>query len=251
MQSPGKTLNVILSHQPATHVERMLRWWRELLPADCILLVHTGDAQEFEQVAHPGKLHVQDARLVTRDHQRELQSYSRVFAAACAFLKFSAFDYVHFCEFDQIPLVSDVNMRQIELLHREGADVLAFQLLRTDGTNHPHTLYHVGNPRFHRFWREITVRDDPAVVLSMFGSGSFWTRKAFTAVAEREEPFPMYLELYLPTVAHHLGFRVRDFGEQNRFISSLGDRSSEVEASRARGAWTLHPVKQLWTKNGC
>jgi hypothetical protein len=80
----------------------------------------------------------------------------------------------------------------------------------------------------------------------MFGTGSFWTREAFCAVAATEEPFPIYLELYLPTLAHHLGFRVRDFTEQNRFVRITKDETESIEQARAEGAWTLHPVKRLW-----
>ena len=61
-----------------------------------------------------------------------------------------------------------------------------------------------------------------------------------------DEPFPIYMELYLPTLAHHLGFRVRDFGEQNRFVQVLKDATDDIEQARKEGAWTLHPVKRLW-----
>jgi hypothetical protein len=117
-----------------------------------------------------------------------------------------------------------------------------------DGTSNPHFLYHVANPAFVSHWSKITVRSDPDVVLSMFGSGSFWTTEAFRAVAAMEEPFPMYMEIYLPTRAHHLGFRVRDFGEQNRFVHVLKDETGCVDQAREEGAWTLHPVKRLWDK---
>ena len=80
----------------------------------------------------------------------------------------------------------------------------------------------------------------------MFGTGSFWTRTAFDAVAATAEPFPIYLEIYLPTVAHHLGFRLRDWREQNRHISSLGNFVYAIDQARREGAWALHPVKTLW-----
>jgi hypothetical protein len=79
----------------------------------------------------------------------------------------------------------------------------------------------------------------------MFGTGSFWKREAFEAVAAFNEPFPIYLEIFLPTVVHHLGFRLRDYGEQNRFVSATGDRSREIKQAQSAGAWTLHPVKNL------
>ena len=52
----------------------------------------------------------------------------------------------------------------------------------------------------------------------MFASGSLWRREAFDAIATTDESFPIYLEMYLPTMAHHLGFRLCDLGEQNDFI---------------------------------
>jgi hypothetical protein len=52
----------------------------------------------------------------------------------------------------------------------------------------------------------------------MFGSGSFWKQDAFEAVAEVEETFPIYLEIYLPTLAHHLGFRLRDLSDPIDFV---------------------------------
>jgi len=80
----------------------------------------------------------------------------------------------------------------------------------------------------------------------MFGSGSFWTREAFEAVAAQAEPMPIYLELDLPTLAHHLGFRVRDLPDQNQFVCVRPDRTEEREIARRKGAWALHPVKYLW-----
>jgi hypothetical protein len=97
-----------------------------------------------------------------------------------------------------------------------------------------------------KYWERITQRAEPEVVLSMFGSGSFWTREAFCAVAAPDEPFPVYMEIYLPTLAHHLGFRVRDFADQNRFVRALPNEICGIEEARRQGAWTLHPVKRMW-----
>ena len=192
-----------------------------------------------------------DARLRTRDHQREFQSYTRLFQTAARWLKSSGenFQFVHFVEYDHLPLEADLNEKQIERLSIERADVLGFRLLRIDGTSHPHFLYHAMNPKFAAYWSKLSKRPEAEVILSMFGSGSFWTREAFSTIAGFEEPFPMYMEIYLPTLAHHLGFRLRDFAEQNAFVHNLGDRTDMIEHARRLGAWTLHPVKKLWEKD--
>jgi hypothetical protein len=243
-----RTLNVILTHQAPDCVARMLGWWEGSSRLDDILLACGGSEKDFNGVSHSQKFFADDPRLRCRDHQREMQSYTPIFREAAMWMRGREYTHVHFCEYDHLPLVRDLNRRQVARLAAEDADVLGYRVRRVDGTSHPHYLYHASNDAFHRFWRETTCRDDPAVVLTLFGSGSIWTRRAFDAVAAREEPFPMYLEIYLPTLAHHLGFRVRDMGEQNRFVRNLGDLEGDIPAAIEAGAWALHPVKHLWDR---
>ena len=253
----GRALNLILTHQRAPQVGAMLRWWAHELPDAAILLAvnhgpEIGDG-EFDAIAHPDKVRVNDPRLRTRDHPRGRQSYSAVFAATAAWLAARPeFGFVHFAEFDHLPLVADFNARQHALLEREEADVLGFAVRRVDGTSQSIWLSHVTDAPLRQFFRTESVRADPSVVLSMFGSGSFWTRGAFLAVAAVAEPCPVYLELWLPTLAHHLGFRVRGYGDgaASSYIKNLGDRVSEIHGARAAGAWSIHPVKTLWNQPG-
>lgn len=240
-------LNVILSHQPPQVVASIVAWWTHYVPVDSILIAYGGTVEDLEAVQHAKKLLVEDPRLRTRDHQREFQSYTKAFQLIASFLQAngSHFQYVHFAEYDHLPLVPEVNERQIERLEEESADVLGFHVARIDGTNHSHFLYHDSNPAFASHWSKITVRPEPEVILTMFGSGSFWRREAFCKVANFTEPFPIYMELYLPTMAHHLGFRVRGFAEQDQFVHNQGDWSRHVAETRKNGGWTLHPIKHL------
>ena len=240
-----RTLNVVLSHQPAEAVHRTIKAWAGVSSPRDLLLAYGGDREEFGNINHEPKIFIDDPRLRTRDHQREFQSYTGAFKGAAQWLASQAepIDHVHFAEFDHLPLVPDLNERQISRLTNEHADVLGFHLMRIDGTSNPHFLYHAMNRRLNGFLASISVRDEINAVFSMFVTGSLWTREAFVAVAELEEPFPMYFELYLPTVAHHLGFRLRSFAEQNQFVRNLGDWTNEIDNARRRGAWTLHPVK--------
>ncbi len=242
------TLNVLLTHQPAAEVAAMVAAWRECAPAEALFVAYGGPAELFAAIAHPHKALIDSPRLKTRDHQREKQSYAEVLNAAAAWMRGREFTHVHFAEYDQVPLVADVNARQVDFLEKERADVLGFRLRRVDGTNYPNYLFHAADPRFHRHWEAMSCRADRRVVLRFTGTGSFWTRVAFEAVAARPEPFPIYMEIQQPTLAHHLGFRVRDWGAQNRFVHHLGDFTEQIDAARRDGAWTLHPVKRLWSK---
>lgn len=245
----GRTLNLLLTHQAPAAVARMLDWWRGCCPAEDVLVVYNGTPEVFAQITHPQKIRVDDPRLATRDHQRERQSYGAVWRGTSAWLAAHGpgFTHVHFAEYDHLPLVEGFNALQLARLEAEHADVLGFQLFRVDGTNQPHLLYHLPQPGFLEHWARVSVRREPGMVLSMFGSGSFWTRAAFDAVAGVDEPLPIYLELSLPTTAHHLGYRLRDWGEQNRHVRSLGNFADRIEQARREGMWTLHPVKTLWT----
>ncbi len=246
----SRVLNLLLTHQPAPAVARMLDWWRGYCPAGDVLVVFSGTEDALAQIAHPQKIRVDDARLRTVRHAHERQSYGAVWRGTSQWLAEhgSGFTHVHFAEYDQLPLVEGFNALQVARLEEEHADVLGFQLGRVDGTNQPHLLYHLLQPGFMEHWASFSVRPDPGVVLSMFGSGSFWTREAFDAVARTAEPFPIYLEISLPTTAHHLGYRLRDWREQNRHIRSLGNFVDRIEQARRDGAWTLHPVKTLWNE---
>ena len=240
-------LNVLLSHQRNADLLPLLRIWGEIEKQNALLIAHGGAVEDYEQVSHAPKIFIDDARLRTRDHQREYQSITGVLKAVRDWMHDTgcACDYVHIAEYDHLPLVPDLNQRQVDRIRSENADVLAFHLQRIDGTSHPHYLYHSANPQFHAWLRSITVRRDPTVTLSMLGTGSFWTRDAFDQTAAKNEPFPIYFEIYLPTLAHHLGFRLRDWADQNEFVLHKGNRGSEIHQVRQAGAWTLHPVKTL------
>jgi hypothetical protein len=243
----AKVLNAILTHQPPECVARMLDWWRGCVPLDGVLIVAGGTRADFEGIAHAQKIHVTDARLHTRDHQREFQSYTGVYSTIAQWLVDRDFTHVLFCECDHLPLVSDFNTRHLDRLAAEDADVIGCQLRRVDGTSDPHYLHHRTLPGFHEHWEKLTCRDEGHVILSMFGSGSLWTRAAFEAVAACTEPFPIYLELYLPSLAHHLGYRLRDLPDQNPYVRVLPVLDDLVEKVRAAGAWGAHPVKRLWS----
>ncbi len=243
----GSVLNVVLSHQPPADVDRLATYWESLIENGHVLVAYGGSRESFDEIQFQRKLFVDDAGLRTRDHQREGQSYTAVFKEVSRWLKTNSHraDFVTLYEFDHVPLVPDLNVRQIERMRGERADVVAYHLARVDGTSHAHYLYYAANAEFACFLRDLSVRTDQDAVLSMFGTGSCWTREAFDAVAEFNEPFPIYFELYLPTLAHHLGFRVRDYATQDAFVSNLGDRGAEIQTARERGAWSLHPVKDV------
>ncbi len=249
----ARVLHVLLTHQPPGAVSAMQAWWQEEggVALEDQLILHGGERAAFEGVAHSAKCYCgDDPRLRTRDHQRDKQGFSGVFAVAAAWLReHPEFTHVHVAEYDHLPLRRDFGDLLLGEIVAEKADVLGFRVLRVDGTSHPHYLYHAAAPRFHAHFAALSRRADPRTILSMFGSGSFWTRAAFECVAAATEHFPVYLELWLPTTAHHLGFRVRRFATPaaEAWIENLGERRNELDTARKAGGWSIHPVKSAWT----
>lgn len=242
----SRVLNVVLSHQSPAEIALLAAWWGHVAPQDALLLVHGGSEADFSVIDLPNKIHIASTRLRTVDHPRERQSYTEVFAAAAKWMKGRDFTHVYFAEFDHLPLVPDLGSRLLARLAADKADVLAHGAQRVDDTGWHHYLYHCDDPEFHRHWERISRREDKRVVLSMLGTGSFWTREAFDAVAAEKEPFPIYLEIYLPTLAHHLGFRVRSLTlEEHPYVRHLGKFRGKIREARLAGAWTIHPVKSL------
>lgn len=241
------TVTILLSHQPPEPIERMLAHWSCQVRGTDLVLAYGGPAEAFERIAWPDKLFIADPRLRTRDHQRERQSYTAIFQAASRLIRSRPYGTVWFMEFDHLPLDRAVVEKLRDRLSAETADVLGFHLRRVDGTNSPHYLNHIRDAALSAFLERLSVRTQKEVVLSMFGSGSFWTREAFDATAAAAEPFPIYLELYLPTVAHHLGFRLRDLTDQNRFVRPLPEPWLTPAYARRGGALTIHPLKSFWS----
>lgn len=239
----NRLLNVLITHRPPAEVEVLLAHWAACARRDDLLIAYGGAEANFAGLSHPRREYMRGPRLRTHDHQRERQSYTEVFHAAAKHLAAEDFTHAYLAEYDHLPLVPDLGARLLARLEAEKADVLGHQLQRVDGTSSAHYLNHLVDPRFHEFWRTVSRRKEKDVVLNMFGSGSFWTREAFLAVAAKDEPFPMYLEIWLPTLAHHLGFRLRDFADQNHYVRSVGDWDGQIDEARCDGAWTIHPLK--------
>lgn len=268
----------ILVHQSAEECRAILaRWLNAGFDPSCFLLVHGGAKTDFDQLDFPNAVFVPDADLRTVRHPVEKQSYSGPAREISRWMSGRPFRHICLVEYDHLPLVSDWGHRLLELLNREKADALFHHLVRADGTNAPHYLYHLADPRFQGAWEAISKREDPHVVLNCMATGSFWTREAFDAVAAvfsfRFPPCPagapvafpatqstsprdqealsrgcsafasIYLEMDLPTTAHHLGFRVRDMGDQNPFVTITPRSRTDCEPARAQGAWSLHPLK--------
>jgi N-acetylglucosaminyldiphosphoundecaprenol N-acetyl-beta-D-mannosaminyltransferase len=238
-----RVLNVVITHLDGERLDRTKERWRDVCREEDLWIAFGGKQRNFRNLGIERSVFIGDAGLRRVDNQREKQSYTGIFHAMAPVIERERPDYVYLCEYDHVPLRSDLNALQVaEILH-EGADVMGHWLYRVDGTSHYHMLYHQSAPGFLPYWQSVSRREEKGVVLSMFGSGSLWSREAFLAIASRKQEIPCYLELYLPTLAHHLGYRVRCWDESRHMISNLPKKKWSIEEARSGNCLTIHPVK--------
>ncbi len=241
----GEILWAILVHHSPQECESILNHWRALgYSADHILAVHGGREADFKGLSHPHKVFVTDENLRTSRHPLEKQSYAGPLRETARWMaQRPSYQYVCLVEYDHSPVVADWGAHLIRQTIAEKADVLFHHLTRVDGTNAPHYLYHSADPEFAGTWEGCSLREDRKVILNCMATGSFWKREAFEAVASTPESRPVFLEMYLPSQAHHLGFRVRDHGEQNDFVDFEPLTAGRIKTFLQSGAWSMHPVK--------
>lgn len=246
---PSRVLNAILTHQPAQMVDRMVDHWQRHCKDSITWILYGGAKEQFEAIQFDNKTFVDDPRLRTKDHPRERQSYRGCFEQLISSTSHLDHQFILFTEFDQIPLVNNFNERLLERLASEDADALFHGLRRIDGSNHPHLLAHIADPAFFRFFQNFSVRDDMAI-LSAWGFGQFWRRTCFEEILNHPDGignYPkIYLELWGPTVAHHLGYRLRNLSDQEPFNHFNQRPAPHWNHLAQLGAWFAHPYKDAW-----
>lgn len=248
-------LYAMLFHGTEKECRVILQYWQTKdISKENILIVYGGSETNYNALTHSQKVFVSDDTLRTKHHPLERQSYAGPFREVSRWLGSRRnFEYVCLVEYDHLPLVHKWGHKLLQKLSEEKADVLFHHLTRVDGTNAPHYLNHLSDPDFAGAWKASSVREDKGVVLNCIATGSFWKRNAFDAVAKTPEHLPIYQEMYLPTQAHHLGFRVRGYGEQDRYVDFNPLSAASIKQATMSTAWSLHPVKDVaslesWSK---
>jgi hypothetical protein len=237
----------LVSHENAAAVIRMRNAWNDLTsPGHCVV-AYGGNLNEFDGI-QGDKVFVNDPRLRTCDHQREFQSYSKLLATVLDFLADKSWDWLFLAEYDLIPTTPDFFPSIIAEAVREDADLLGLGVTRLDNTLHSHHAAHAAAEGWSAWIKSISRREDPRIVLSCLGCAQLWRRDALEAVISVGEPLDTYLEILLPTVAHHLGFRVRPWKSHAKFIFPDHLPHENLDVFRAQGALAVHPIKAHWTK---
>lgn len=241
------TLNVILTHLPAPAVREGLEYLQELSPGSRFAVCHGGRFADFTQLAYSDRVFVDDPSL--RAPPRTFQSYHETFSALYdRFLRDDpTVTSVYVFEYDHMILDGSFEERISALADATGADFMGKSCVERTGTNWMHYLRFRRDERLLAHLRSLSVHEDRARMYGCLGNGFWLTRAALEAYLSVVEHPPCYGELYVPTLLHHLGFRVVDIDTHDdlyRYVRPDGEFSlSEVLRLRREGEIFVHPYK--------
>ena len=239
-------LVVVLTHLEPRAVEAHLQYLEGLAPGTEVVLCHGGARADFEAVQHEPKFFVEEPSL--RGKPLTFQSYNELLSTVQREVM-SRGDWpgLVFLEFDHLPLRADWAERALNAFTRSGADFLGIDCSSRNDTNWYHYLRLRDDAGLRQFLHRISVRENPDLLFGCLGTGFMIGRRALAAFAELPHYEPSYIELYLPTVLHHLGFRVADLSLESDFGRAVRWRPpytlDEAVRVRASGTTFIHPFK--------
>lgn len=237
------------THLPAADVRRQLAYLRALSPGVRFAICHGGARTDFETLGEEAAVFVDDPTLRGPNQH---QSYTAVLRAA--YEEFvepdPEVDLLYFVEFDQLVVRADFEDPLRALAAETGAGLVAKFASQRNDTNWPHYLRQRGDRDLDAYFERITVRPDPGARWGCLGSGMLFTRDALAAfhAATPEAPHA-YLELFVPTTIHHLGFEIADPDRHGDLYASIRWRPEftpeEAIAAKRAGRAFVHPFKRL------
>lgn len=240
-------LTALVTHLDAEATAATLRHLRRVAPDARVVVCHGGRRDDFDRIDAEDKVFVEDPDL--RAPPITIQSYNELLRLVWqrAVRDDTTIEAVSVLEYDHVVLSARYEARILGLLEASGADFLGKNCVDRTQSNWVHYLRYRDDPGLLAFLRAISVRDDKERMFGCLGTGLVLRRGVLEALATMEHFRPVYNELYLPTVVHHLGFEVDD-------VTPLGDCYDHVRwsppydiedalALQARGASFVHPLK--------
>jgi hypothetical protein len=241
-------LNVLLTHLAASAVGANVDYLGRVAPEARFAVAHGGRAADFEAVAHPEKVFVDDPTL--RAAPRSMQSYHVTLEAVHErFVRADpAVEAVYVFEWDHVILRAGFEQLLGDLAARTGAGFMGKTCVERTGTNWHHYTRFRRDEALLAHLRRLSVRDDPTRLFGTLGNGFWISREAladYVAVTDRPQA---YGELYVPTLLHHLGHRLVDIdghGDLYRYVRYEPELAlTDVLRAKRAGAAFAHPFKE-------
>ena len=241
-------LTVLLTHLDRARVEAQLAHMRAVAPAVRFAAVHGGRRADFEGLSSGDAVFVEDPTLRGPHFDKSLNDTIRAIHERWV-RDDPEVDLVYLVEYDHLILRGDFEEALRAVVARTGAGLVAKNATRRNDTNWSHFLKVRHDRRLNDYIASITTRDDPLVRWGCLGTGLLLTRDALEAFCALPDPPPYYVEMFVPTAIHHLGFRVVDMDAVSDLYASVRwlpefDLEEALTAKRA-GRYFVHPFKRL------
>lgn len=241
-------LTVLLTHLPSARVREQLGWLRELAPGSRFVAVHGGSRSDFDGLDPGEAVFVEDPTLRGPHFDKSLNDTLRAVHERWV-RDDPEIDLVYLVEYDHLILRPDFEEALREVARRTGAGLVAKNATPRNDTNWSHFLKARDDRRLNDYIAHITTRDDPGVRWGCLGTGLLLTRAALAAFCALEDPPPYYVEMFVPTVVHHLGFDVVDMDAVSDLYADVRwlpeYTTDDVRAARRAGRHFVHPFKRL------
>lgn len=243
-------LTAVLTHLPAPLVRAQIDYLARVAPDERFVVCHGGKRSDFDDLA-PGQgeaVFIDDASLRGPHFEKSLNA--TLGALHSQYVRDDpGVDHVYVIEYDHLILRPDFAESLTALARRTGAGLLAKSASPRNDTNWPHYLAARDDARLNAWIDRVSTREDKAMRLGCLGTGLFFRRDAFESFCAVEGAPPAYVELFVPTAVHHLGYKVVD-------VDAVSDLYADVRwlpeydldgvrSARRAGRAFVHPFKRL------
>jgi hypothetical protein len=241
-------LTALVTHLDAPAVRSQLAYLETLAPQARFVVCHGGSRHDFDRLDAPGALFIDDPSL--RGPNRD-QSYNQVLRELYEHhvRPDPSIELAYLVEYDHAVLRGDFDRELVELARRSPAGLFAKHASRRNGTNWAHFTRYRKDDRINGFIASISQRDDPKTRWGCLGTGMLFRREALEAFSALADAPDGYLELFIPTVIHHLGFDVANvdsFGDLYAGVRWRPPHSfDEVVAAKRAGRAFVHPFTDV------
>jgi hypothetical protein len=241
------TLTILVTHLDADRVHETVELLRLVTAEQRLMVCHAGKRKNFDQIDFDDKIFIEDPSL--RGRERSLQSWNEIFEAAwwTRVQSDESLESVYLIEYDHLILDPSFERRLAGLAASTSADFLGKNCVDRTATNWQHYVRFRRDPQLLAHLRKVSVREDPERMFGCLGDGMWLSRRALQAYVETGGHPPCYCETYVPTLLHHLGFRVVDVDAHSDLYRHVRWQPS-YEAGQVlelveQDALFLHPVK--------
>jgi hypothetical protein len=241
-------LTAILTHLKPELVEAELDYLHALAPDSRFAVCHGGRREDFDRLPTGSGVFIEDPSLRGPHFDKSINDTLSVLYEVYV-RDDPAVEFLYLAEYDQLILRADFEDTLAGLSRRHNAGLVAKAVSCRDDSNWPHHLRVLHDERLNAFIAAISVRDDPSTRWGCLGTGILLRRDALEAFCALRDAPHYYIELFLPTIVHHLGFRVLDADAVSDVYATIrwlpeygvGETLAEARAGRT----FVHPFKRL------